>query len=63
MGLGNKKAGAVDVLPTKAPVERLPPWHESEAKPKSAYVGINPLLWVKSQCDEILLRKVSERRI
>ena len=63
MGLGNKKAGTVDVLPTKAPVERLPPWHESEAKPKSAYVGINPLLWVKSQCDEILLRKVSERRI
>ena len=25
---------------------------------KSAYVGINPLTWMKSLCDEILLRKV-----
>ena len=25
---------------------------------KSAYVGINPLSWMKSLCDEILLRKV-----
>ena len=25
---------------------------------KSAYVGINPLMWMKSLCDEILLRKV-----
>ena len=38
MGLGNKKAGTVDVLPTKAPVERLPPRHESEAKRN----GVNP---------------------
>ncbi len=45
MGLGNKKAGAVDVLPTKAPVERLPPRHESEAKRN----GVNPLRRAKKR--------------
>ena len=29
---------------------------------KSAYVGIKPLAWMKSLCDEILLRKVAKRR-
>ena len=29
---------------------------------KSAYVGINPLTWMKSLCDEILLCKVVKRR-